>query len=400
MKQRVLAGLDVGTKTLKLAVGKIAEDGMLEILGVAQEPSFGLRKGVVVRPEETAKHIAALVRRIEQIASCQIEEVEVSLGGSRLFCVPSHGLVAVSRADSSISKEDVDRVLQAAQTFSLSQNQEILDVYPHQYVVDGQEGVKEPIGMKAVRLEADVVAVCIFSPDLRNLTDAVLEAGLEIGDVVPSPLAAAAAVLSPQEKEMGVAVAELGAGTTSLAVFEEGDLKHLAVLPVGAENITHDIAIGLRVEHDLAERIKTEFGTCTASKGKRMERIELAGGETLSFSSKFVTHIIEERVKEILQLLNKELKTLGKQGQLPGGMVLCGGGAKLPKIAEFAKKEVNLPVRMGSPRGLSAVEQDPAMLTAFGLLVRAAEEEERGKETRSPAWVAGLLKKLFKSFIP
>ncbi|MCH7828862.1 cell division protein FtsA [Patescibacteria group bacterium] len=400
MKQRTLAALDIGTKSLKMAVAEVGEDGALEILGVAEEPSFGVRKSVVVRPEETTKHIEILVRRAEQMTSSRIEEVSVSLGGSRLFAVSSHGLVAVSRADGNISKEDVDRVLQAAQTFSLSQNQEILEVYPTQYVVDGEQGIREPIGMKAVRLETDIIAVCLFSPDLKNLTDAVLEAGLEIVGVVPSPLAAATAVLSPQEKEMGVAVVELGAGTTSLAVFEEGDLKHIAVLPVGAENITHDIAIGLRIEHDLAERIKTEFGTASLIKGKRMEKIELGSGETFTFSSKFVTHIIEERVKEILQLLNKELKKLGKQGQLPGGVVLCGGGAKLPKIAEFAKKELKLSAKVGSPRGLTTSKEDPAFLGVFGLLVDAAKEQESGGKIQKPARVAGFLKRLFKSFIP
>ena len=399
MKQQILAALDIGTKSLKIAVGKVGEDGILEILGTATEPSFGVRKSVVVRPEETAKHIATLVRRAEQITSFRIQEVFVSLGGSRLFAVSSHGLVAVSRADNNISKEDVDRVIQAAQTFSLSHNQEILDVYPTQYIVDGEKGIREPIGMRAVRLETDVIAVCFFSPDLKNLTDAVLEADLEIAGVVPSPLAAATALLSSQEKEMGIAVVELGAGTTSLAVFEEGDLQHIAVLPVGAENITHDIAIGLRIEHDLAERIKTEFGTCLGSKGKRTEKLELLNGEVFTFSSKFVTHIIEERVKEILQLLNKELKKLGKQGQLPGGVVLCGGGAKLPKIEEFAKKELKLSVRIGTLRNITTMEQDPAFLGVFGLLLKAAQGEE-GQEMRKSSRAAGFFKRLLKSFIP
>ena len=400
MKQRTIAALDIGTKSLKMAVAKVGEDGTLEILGVAKEPSFGVRKGVVVKPEETAKHIATLVRRVEQMTSLHVEEVVVSLGGSRLFAVSSHGLVAVSRADASISKEDVDRVLQAAQTFSLSQNQEILETYPLQYIVDGEQGIREPIGMKAVRLEVDIIAVCLFSPDLKNLTDAVLEAGLEIIGVVPSPLAMASAVLSPQEKEMGVAVVDLGAQTTSLAVFEEGDLKHIAAFPVGAENITHDIAIGLRIDHELGERIKTEFGTCLGSKGKRMEKIELDNGETFTFSLKFVTHIIEERVKEILQMVNKELKKLEKQGQLPGGVVLCGGGAKLPKITEFAKKELKVSVRTGVSRGFTALEEDPAFLGVFGLLVGAIEEQELQGELRKPAQAVRLLKRLFKSFIP
>ncbi|MDP2734730.1 MAG: cell division protein FtsA, partial [bacterium] len=178
MSQQVFSALDIGTRTMKLAVARMGQDGSLDVLGVAEEPAFGVRKGVVVRAEDVARHVANLVRKAEQATSCRIEDVMVSVGGSRLFCIPSHGLVAVSRADGQISQEDVDRVLQAAQTFSLSQNQEILEVYPLQYIVDGEPGIREPIGMKAVRLETDVLAVCLFSPDLKNLTDAVLEAGL------------------------------------------------------------------------------------------------------------------------------------------------------------------------------------------------------------------------------
>ncbi|MDP2734672.1 MAG: cell division protein FtsA, partial [bacterium] len=190
------------------------------------------------------------------------------------------------------------------------------------------------------------------------------------------------------------------AGTTSLAVFEEGDVKHLAVLPVGAENITNDLAIGLRCEHEVAERIKTEYGTLLGSKGKRTEKIDLPGGEQLTFTAKFVSHIIEERVKEILDLVQKELKKIEKQGQLPGGVILCGGGAKLPKIAEFARKELKLPVKVGVFQGSSLMEADPSHLTVFGLLVSAAEEEGRGQGTKRKSPAFAFLRRLFKSFIP
>tara|TARA_Y100000310_G_C20686239_1_gene819204 strand:+ start:180 stop:1382 length:1203 start_codon:yes stop_codon:yes gene_type:complete len=400
MKSRTIVGLDVGTKNLKMAVAKVAEESEdLEILGIEQVPSFGVRKGVVVRPEETAKHIAVLARKLEQAAGVRIEEVFVNLGGSRLFSTPSHGLVAVSRADGNISKEDVDRVLQAAQTFSLSQNQEILEVFPRQFVVDGEQGVREPIGMRAVRLEADVLAVCLFSPDLKNLTDAVTEAGLEIADVIPSPLAASSSVLSPQQKEMGTVLVDLGAQTTSFAVFEEGDLIHIAVLPVGSENITHDIAIGLRTEHDTAERIKTEYGSCITSKGKRTEKLQLQSGEIFPFSQKLVTHIIEARVKEILQLLNKELKKLEKQGQLPGGVVFTGGGARLPKLVEFAKKELKLPAKIGNPQGVVIAEKDPSLFVVLGLLQEGIPKEQE-IHSKKPSSVMRIIKKLFTSFIP
>lgn len=401
MKQKTLAALDVGTKFLKMAVAKTREEpGELEVLGVAEEPSVGVRKGVVSRPEETAKHIAALARKAEQMTGQRIEEVYVTLGGSRLFATPSHGLVAVSRADGHISQEDIDRVMLAAQTFSLSHNQEILEAYPLRFTVDGEEGVKEPIGMRAVRLEADVLAVCMFSPDVKNLTNAVLDAGLEIADIVPIPFAASEAVLSPQDKELGVAVVDLGAATTSLAVFEEGELLHLSVLPVGSENITNDLAIGLRTEHETAERVKIEYGSCAAPKGRKQEKIELPSGEVLSFRQREVFNIIEPRVKEILQLVQKELKKIERQGKLPGGVVLCGGGAKLPKLVEYAKKELKLPVRIGAAQGIVVQEANPAHLAALGLLIGAQEGEGKEVRPQSAGRFLNFLKRMFKSFIP
>jgi cell division protein FtsA len=225
MKPQIITGLDIGNHSLKMVVAqKKAGAAEREVLGVAQESSSGVRKGAVVDPDEVAKRILSLKNRRENISDQKIEGVIVNIGGSHMFTVPSHGIVAVSRADGQISQEDVERVLQAAQAFSLPSNKEILEVFPQQFVVDGGENVKEVAGMKGVRLEADVLAVCGFSPYIKNLTDAVLSVGLEIEDMVPSPLMAAAAVLTPQQRELGAAVIDIGAGTTGLAVYEEGDL--------------------------------------------------------------------------------------------------------------------------------------------------------------------------------
>ncbi|MBI4138363.1 MAG: cell division protein FtsA [Candidatus Wildermuthbacteria bacterium] len=400
-KHQIVAGLDIGTRAIKMAVAKVSQEtGVLELMGVAQEASAGMRKGVVVKPEETSKKIASLARKMEQISGERISEVFLTLGGSRVCALPSHGLIAVSRADSHISQEDVDRVLQAAQAFSLSQNQEVLNVFPRQFSVDGDKGIKEPIGLRAVRLEADVLAVCVFSPDMRNLTQAVMDAGLEIADIVPAPLACAASVLDDQQKEMGVAVLDLGAGTTGISVFEEGDLVHLAVLPVGGENITFDIGIGLKTDHETAERIKIEFGTCVAPKSRKMEKITLLNGEEFVFSPKLVSDIIEARAKEIFQLFVKELKKAGLRSQLPGGVVLCGGGAKLSKIAEYAKKELKLPVRVGVPQGLLALETDPSFLPALGLLV-GGEDFEGARSGSSPfGKILSSFRKMLQSFLP
>jgi cell division protein FtsA len=401
MKPNVVAGLDIGTDSIKMMVAKVPEDaGDLEILGLAEQRSAGVRKGAVVNPEETAKQLLFVKQKIEQMSGVRVKEVSVTIGGSHIFVVPSHGIVAVSRADGNISQEDVDRVLSAAQAFSLRSNTEILDISPQQFIVDGAAGVKEPIGMRGIRLEADVLAICCFTPYRKNLNQAVLAADLEIIDTVPSPLAAGATVLTSQDKELGVALVDIGAGTTGLAVYAEGDLIHTAVFPIGSDNITNDIAIGVRCDHDVAELIKTEFGTCMGSKGKRMEKVQRPDGETVSFAVSFVTHIIEARVKEILQLAGKELKKLGKQGVLAAGLVFVGGGAKLPRLIDFAKKELKLPSRMGMPHGVLVSESRPELLSVMGLVVSSVDMQERTPGGVFWQGVWSKVRRVFKTFIP
>ncbi|MBI2123934.1 MAG: cell division protein FtsA [Candidatus Wildermuthbacteria bacterium] len=412
MKPNVVAGLDIGTHSIKMMVAKVPEDaGDLEILGLAEQRSAGVRKGAVVNPEEITKQLLFVKQKIEQMSGVRVKEVSCTIGGSHIFVVPSHGIVAVSRADGNISQEDVDRVLSAAQAFSLRSNTEILDISPQQFIVDGAAGVKEPIGMRGIRLEADVLAICCFTPYRKNLNQAVLAADLEIVDTVPSSLAAGATVLTTQDKELGVALVDIGAGTTGLAVYAEGDLIHTAVFPIGSDNITNDIAIGVRCDHDVAELIKTEFGTCMGSKGKKMEKVQGPDGETVSFAVSFVTHIIEARVKEILQLAGKELKKLGnpphlnisgggKQGLLPAGLVFVGGGAKLPRLIDFAKKELKLPSRMGMPHGVLVSESRPELLSVMGLVVSSVDMQERTPGGVFWQGVWSKVRRVFKTFIP
>ncbi|HCM36520.1 MAG: cell division protein FtsA [Candidatus Wildermuthbacteria bacterium RIFCSPLOWO2_02_FULL_47_9c] len=399
MRAEIIAGLDIGTHSLKMAVlQKRGEGETPEILGFGEESSSGVRKGSVVHTDEVSKKILALKDRLSTISGKSIREVIVSIGGSHIFCVPSHGIVAVSRADGQISQEDVDRVLQAAQAFSLPSNKEILEAFPQQFVVDGEERVKEVVGMKGVRLEADVLAVCGFSPYIRNLTEAVIEAGFEIADTVPAPLMAEPAVLGPQQKEVGVAVLDMGAGTTGLAVYEQGDLIHAAVFPVGSENITNDIAVGLRCEPDLAERIKVGLGV--SRRGKRSEKLETAEGQPLAFSQKLLSRIVQARVREIFQLVNKELKQISRQGALPGGVVLVGGGAKLPKIVEEAKRELKVTVRLGKPQGVVSPQSDPAFLGVIGLLLGAARDGYYGRGSYAGAGFLQKVRRVFRPFIP
>ena len=397
-----IVGLDIGTENIKiLGIKKERKEEKPEILGITQSPSAGIRKGIVIKPEETSRSIRQAVESFYTLTGRKFDSVFVNLSGSHIFLTPSRGVVVVSRADQKISHEEVERVLQAAQTFSLPSNKEILDVIPKQFIIDGEKGIREPIGLHGIRLEAEIIALGGFSPYIKNLTQAVLGSGLQISDIFISPLAASRAVLGQKQKELGVAVLDIGAGATGMAVFEEGDLVHTAVFPVGAANITNDIAIGLRTDIETAERIKIEFGSCFYKKGKRKEKIKKVDQEeSLSFSLKMLADIIEARVSEVFDLTNKELKKISRQGKLPGGIILTGGGAKLPNLMEFAKKEFKLFCHLGYPSGISGIEKDPSLALVTGLVLKGMDGEE---EKVGPVFREGLFSKLkgiFRFFLP
>src|SRR3989338_5519416 len=345
-KGQIFTGLDVGTNTIKaLVIQKNGADW--EVLSYAQMPSFGLRRGAVVNVEETAKNIQLLISGLEKDCGRKINSAYVNIGGSHLYATPSDGLISVSRADHIISQEDIDRVLQATKAINIPLNEDILDVFPTEFIIDDQKGIKQPLGLVGVRLEAKVILLCYFQSYFMNLTQAVLNAKLQIDDVIPSPLAAANSVLTPQQKEIGVALIDIGAATTSLAVFEEGELIHFAVFPIGSANITNDIAIGLKTEVAIAEDIKKQHGTCILAKNDKekkdqaKKKLEVFDKSyPLSFTKKNLVDIIEPRVSEILDLMQKELKKIGRNELLPGGIVLTGGGAKIPKIKELAKERL------------------------------------------------------------
>ncbi len=408
-KAHLIEGLDIGTNTVRLlVVQKKPAESDLEVLDQEEEPASGVRKGVVVNFEQAARAISSCVRKSEEKLGARINDVYVSVNGSHVFTTSSHGLVSVSRADRKISQEDINRVIQNAQAFPLSANKEVLEVFPREYIIDGEKGIKEPLGMEGVRLEADILALGGFLPYLKNLTQAVLAADLQVNDRILSPLASGRAVLTNKEKELGAAVLDIGAGTTGLAVFEEGSLIHLAIFPLGANHITHDIAIGLMTEIETAEKIKIEYGSCVSrktDKGKRV-RIEKIGGEHLfapvSFSRKTLINIIEARVCEIFEQTNRELKKIGRTATLPAGVMLTGGGAKMARIVELAKRELRLPVRLGKPEGFFPEIEDPAMATVCGLVLTGAEIEG-GSEGNALSFLHDTgewLKRLFRFFIP
>ena len=405
-KTDFITGLDIGSNAIKILVANKSPDfSDIEILFQGQEPSFGIRKGVVIEPIKVSEIIQGLINRIKTETGQEIDSVYVNISGSHIFSSSSHGAIAISRADQKVSEEDIERVLQAAQAFSLPANKEILDVFPKEFIVDGEKGIKDVLGIEGVRLETEVLVLAGFSPYKKNLVQAVLGSGLKISDIIPSPLASSFAVLSQKQKELGVALLDIGAGTSSLAVFEEGDLIHLAIFPIGSDNITNDIAVGLKTDIEVAERIKIEYGSCLLRKEKK-EKIETKDEEPLVFSQRMLGKIIEARVSEIFEEVQKELKKISKQGLLPTGLVLTGAGAKLPKIIDLAKKELKLPCRLGKPSGFIGLEKEMAFSVACGLVLKGLEAAEI-KDWPGNRHLIGIkrklgnsIKKLFRIFIP
>jgi len=343
-----------------------------------------------------------LIAEAEKLSGRKIKSVFVNIGGSHLRITPSDGLISVSRADQKISQEDIERVLQAARAINIPSNEEVLDVFPREFIIDDQKGIKEPLGLTGIRLEVKANLLCVFSPFFINLTQAVLGSNLQIDDIVPSPLAAAAAVLTPQQKELGSAVVDIGHSTTGLAVFEEGELIHFAVFPIGSGHITNDIAIGLKTDINIAENIKKEHGTCILGKTKKDKvAIEVQDKSCpLSFSRKFLIDIIVPRVEEIFDLINKELKKINRQQLLPGGIVLTGGGSKLPKIREMAKLELKLPCEIGTPNGILGIDEDPSLATITGLVVEGSGAIDEVREPGIMTNVWQKIKGIFKHFVP
>jgi cell division protein FtsA len=408
-----LIGLDIGSSNVRVAVGKLEEASRLPvIIGVAEVPSAGIRKGVIVDIEEAVSTVSSALEKVERMTGVAINHAVVAIGGAHVSSVESHGVIAVSRADGEITENDIVRVIDASQAISIPQNREILHVIPKSFTVDGQTGIKDPLAMSGIRLEVDTVIVQAASPFIKNLGKALGQAGVSIDDSVLAPLAAAQAVLNKRQKELGVVLVDIGGGTTGVVVFEEGELLHSAIVPVGSARITNDVAIGLRTSIETAETVKIHYGHAIAREVPRDEEIDLSQvdpSEDQHVSRRHLADIIEARVEEIFELVNQELKGIGREGQLPAGAIMTGAGAKLPGVLELAKKHLRLPVQLGVPVNVTTVidrVDDPSFATAVGLVAWAAEYSA-GAASRNP-FAGGMfageqmekMKKIFKRFLP
>ena len=384
----ITVGMDIGSGQVRLVVAA-KEEEKWRILGSSKAHCNGLRKGIVVDIEETVNAINKAAEVAERIAGIPIEKAVINIGGSHIKAQSSRGVVAVSRADGEVSQEDVERVLAAAQAIispDSAANREIIHVVPRSFSLDNQSDIRDPVGMNGMRLEVDALIVTGSIPFIRNLSKCISQAGIEIEGVVASPLAAAESVLNRRQKELGVVVVDIGVGTTDIAVFEEDQLIYIVTLPVGAGHITNDIAIGLKTSIDVAEKVKMEYGSAVAKDVPTKKEVNLSRiskNEEGSIKAKEIAEIIEARMEEIFSLVNKELKKIKRDGMLPAGVVLTGGGAKLPGIVDLAKKELHLPAQIGFPmrmEGFSEITDDPSFAVATGLVLWDQVDRSSGSE--------------------
>lgn len=411
-RESYYTGIDVGSSHVRVVVAQLDQATHAPvILGIGTAPMRGMQKGVITDVEEAVAAGSYALDVAERIGGIPIERAYISINGSHISSQNSRGVIAVSRADGEITADDVARVINAAQAISLPSNREILHVLPQNFIVDGQEYIHDPVGMTGVRLEVETHIIEGSAPFIKNITKVVNQAGIHVEDFVFAPLAAARCVLEKRQKELGVVVVDLGAGTTSLAAYEENSLLHTAVLPLGSSHITNDIAIGLRTSIDIAESIKVQSGTALADtiKASEMLTIETEGGEGHeSVSKQEVANIISARLEEILSFVDKELKKISRSGLLPAGAVFTGGGARLPGVVELAKKRLRLPARVGKLppfRGLTDKTSGPEFAVPYGLVLWAIEQESRAGRRVSLqlphiGHTVGKLRGWFKTFLP
>ncbi len=372
--ERTIVGIDVGTTKVCTLVGEVDAEGALRIVGVGVVPSRGMRKGVVVNVQEASAAIAESVAAAERVSGYRIERAFVGISGAHIASLNSRGVVAVGRGERIISYEDIDRALEAAGAIAIPHNRRVVHVIPRGYTVDGQNGVRNPVGMHGFRLELEAHIVTAAATALYNLARCVEEVGVAVDEIVLAPLASGQAVLTETEREMGVALADIGGGTTDIAIFIDGTIWHTVVVPVGGYHLTNDLAIGLRLPFETAEAIKLRYGHARPQDVPAEETftVQSFGDEPRQqvFRREMVS-ILEARVEEIFSLIGQEIRRSGYEGLLPAGLVVCGGTAQLPGLRQMGQEVLGMPVRVGRPRDLQGLVDTlvhPAYATSVGLL--------------------------------
>ena len=409
MVEGVLVGIDVGTSKVCALIGEVGRDGRVTVIGHGTVPSSGLKKGAVVNIDQTVRSIGDAVEKAERLSGWKIDKAFVGVGGAQVESLNSTGQVAVTAHDREVSREDILRAIEVARAVAIPSNRDVLHVERRGFIVDGQEGVKDPLGMSALRLEVETHIVTAPQTAVQNLTKCVAAAGVKIDERVANALAASEAVATETEKELGVAVADLGAGTIDLAMFNEGSPFHTSVLPVGGNFVTNDVAIGIKTSLPVAEELKIEHGTCDLRGVSADEEISVSvlgedAGRTVSRLE--LCQIIEARMRETFELLGAEMRSAGA-GMLPAGLILTGGASQLSGLAELGRDVLQMPVRVVAPTsvtGLTDSIMTPAYATAIGLLMwgaRSLADDEPARYESAPAFgILGRMRDSLRSIFP
>lgn len=392
-ENRMVVGLDIGTSKVVAIVGEISAGGDLEIVGIGSHRSTGLKKGVVVNIESTVQSIQRAIEEAELMAGCQIHSVYAGIAGSHIRSLNSHGIVAIK--DREVFSQDLDRVIDAAQAVAIPADQKILHILPQEYLIDEQEGVKEPMGMSGVRLEAKVHLVTCAVNAAQNIEKCIRRCGLEVEDVILEQLASSYSVLTEDEKELGVCMVDIGGGTTDIAIFTEGSIRHTGVIPIAGDQVTNDIAMALRTPTPHAEEIKIKYACALAKLAGPDETIKVPSvgdREPRDLSRQALAEVVEPRYDELFTLVQAELRRSGYEDLVAAGIVLTGGTAKMEGVVELAEEIFHMPVRLGTPQnvsGLTDIVNNPIYSTGVGLLQYAMQQETDGRRVEYSNSMAG-----------
>ncbi len=387
----LFTGIDIGSSSVRIAVGQrlpSSEKEQMHIIGAAEVASEGINRGTINSIEDAVSSVSACIEKVERMTGSPVTSAWVSISGNNVTLLESKGVVAVAKSDGEIREDDVERVVGAAETVATPVNYEILHVIPKSFTVDAQKGIKDPIGMNGLRLEVDAQIIQGLTSHIKNLSKCVYRTGITMERPVLGVLAVADVVTAPRQKELGVAVVNMGGSSTTLVVFEQGDILHMASIPLGSDHVTSDIAIGLRTTIDIAERVKLQYAEASSSNIGRSEQInlrELGAADDELVGRKYVCEIVQARVEEIMERIEKELKKIGRAGMLPAGVVLTGGGAKLSGLVELTKSKLRLPASLGYPLGVTSITDrvnDLAFTTAIGLVQWGMNEVPEGPKKR------------------
>jgi cell division protein FtsA len=381
-REEIIVGLDIGTTKICSVVAEVSGDDV-NIIGIGSNPSVGLRKGVVVNIESTVESIKKAVEEAETMAGCEISSVYAGIAGGHITGFNSYGLIALKGEE--ITQADIDRVIESARAVAIPMDREVIHVLPQEFIVDGEPGIRNPIGIAGVRLEAKIHIVTGAVTSAQNIVKCANKAGLDVCDIILEPIASSEAVMTPEEKESGTMLIDIGGGTTDLAIFAGNNIRHTFVLAIGGNNMTNDISVGLRTPMAEAEKIKLKYGTCLPDKVKNDETIEIPdmtgrGGRKLP--RQILAEILEPRVEEIFTLVKREIMRAGMKEYITSGVVLTGGSALLEGISSVAESVFEVPVRVGTPQGISGlvdVVNNPMYATGVGLVVYGSKNQETKK---------------------